>query len=93
MYLLSIFDRAINGIVNALLGKRHYQVRMTYKSANTKIFEFVRIVEVSESRQIGDRRLLKRVFGNIAHQFPSNKKYLCNGELDIEVDCYLGRWR
>jgi hypothetical protein len=92
---MSQIDNVVSCLLNIFFGWRRYRVKFVYKEPNGRIsFDFYRTVAVRHAKFIGHGRYLKRVGGNASGALLPHQKYLlCNGTMDVEPICYLGRWK
>lgn len=89
----NIFRRFIIWSANALFGWRRYRVTFTYKDpAGRVVFHIATTVGVDDAYYINESRELKREFGPL-HNIDQIRARLCNGTLEVEPTCYLGRWK
>lgn len=80
-------------IVNALFGWRRYRVLCRYKRPDGKeLFHFTTTIGVRFASAIEDHKAIKQEVGPVWKLGPSVRCLLCNGRLDVEPQCYLGRW-
>ena len=76
---------------NLKIGYRHwYQVTYTYKDKSGRvIFTLDSLIGITNKANIRSPRFLKRI--SPVHKIKGIQKgLLCNGILNIKVDCYLG---
>lgn len=66
-----------------------YGIRYIYKKNGIKIFDFANEVGLVEQKTILNRRKIKKLAGPL-YRVPNAKPLLCNGNLDMEILCYLG---
>lgn len=67
-----------------------FEVRFVYTKNGTKILDWVEQIGIAELKFTLNRRRLKE--GGHMTLYKNAKKYLCNGKLDIEIMCYLGKF-
>ena len=81
------------GLASKILGLHKYRVRFTYKDKNGRVvFHLTQTVSTIRQKYINRHRDIKVAFGPIAKQRGVEKQYLCNGTIEVEPTCYLGRW-
>lgn len=82
-----------NELLNQILGWHQYRVRFDYMIDGRVCFSFTRSIGVKERIFIDDHRRVKRELGPITNLPAIPKRLLCNGTLNMEPTCYLGRWK
>lgn len=82
----------INYWLNKYSGQYHwFEVRYVYSKNGSIICDWVSQIGVREPKTTLNRRELKKI-PEALHMDERVKNYLCNGKLDVEIICYLGRF-
>lgn len=68
-----------------------FEVKFVYTKDNTQIMYWTNQLGVKKLKSMANKRALAKAMQPL-HKNEKIKKYLCNGELNIEVICYLGRY-
>lgn len=72
-------------------GQYHwFEVRYIYTKNGNRILDFVSQIGVRDLKTTLNKRELKKVQQPL-HKHTRIKDYLCNGEFNVEIICYLGR--
>lgn len=66
-----------------------FEVRYVYTKNGNKHFDFVSQIGLTELKTTLNRRKLKKITGPL-HKNNNAKKFLNNGNFDVEIMCYLG---
>ena len=84
----------MNYICHFFETKRYwYEVKYVYRSHSSGeiLFDYKSSVGLKNQSDITDKRYVKKVTQKL--HFDSNiKSILCNGDFDVEVICYLGKF-
>lgn len=86
----------INWFLTAVFGRAHYRVRLTYKDdGGMEMFCIHCTVHLQHPRYIMKPRHIMLVYGNLWEndELRPLRHRLCNGRIEMEPVCYLGRWR
>lgn len=76
-----------------LFGWHQYRVRFDYMRGGRVVFSFTTTVGVEDPKSIDNHRFIKRARGPITNVKGLPRHLLCNGEINMEPTCYLGRWK
>lgn len=68
-----------------------YEVRYVYRIKNVQIFDWKTQIGLSEQNNILNKRKLKKLVPPL-HKMEKLLPYLSNGNLDIEITCYIGKF-
>lgn len=89
----SLFNSFIIWCANALLGWPRYRVKFIYKDKTGNIlFNFTQTMSVRDAYYINQQRDMKKARGEL-YNISSIRPALCNGTLEAEPICFLGRWK
>lgn len=82
----------LNGFINLKTGYRYwYAIKFIYKDKNNKyILDWTAQIGLLDKKDILNFRKLRKI-DNTLNRDKSIRKYLCNGNINIEICCYLGR--
>ena len=73
--------------------KRHwYSVKLTYRKRGREIFSTTREVGLLCQAEILDHRVMKKALCGFLRD-DMVRRFLCNGDLNFEVVCYLGHFK
>jgi hypothetical protein len=87
-----LLKTAVSSCFTSKSTNRHwFEVRYIYNKNGFKQFDFVSQVGLVSLDTTLDRRQLKKITTPL-HKIPKVKKMLCNGQFDVEIICYLGRF-
>lgn len=81
------------GIMNLIMGKRHYRVSFLYRNHGRTIFHVNMTVTVDDEELIDNHRLIKTSTISKYLNLSNIRPLLNNGVIDVEPICYLGRWK
>lgn len=70
-----------------------YEVRYKYNNNGHNIFDWVTQIGVQDRKVLLNARKLKKIQTPL-HKDKSKKvkRFLCNGQMSVEIICYLGRF-
>lgn len=68
-----------------------YQVRYIYNKNGVRKFDFVNEIGLSEQKTTLNKREVKKICMPL-HKIKKVKNMLDNGNFDVEILCYLGRF-
>lgn len=84
----------MHNLLRKIFGWHNYSVVVTYKDkAGRIVFSYTRTIGVARKKFINDGRKIKTALGTLYSQDFIPNGLLCNGILEINPVCYLGRWR
>jgi|688.fasta_scaffold559828_2 hypothetical protein len=68
-----------------------YEVRYKYSNNGHNIFDWVTQIGVRERKTLMNSREIKKIPKPL-HNDKKVKRLLCNGQMSVEIMCYLGRF-
>jgi hypothetical protein len=70
-----------------------YEVRYRYNNNGNNIFDWTTQIGLQNKKVILNARELKKIQTPLhKNKYLNAKRFLCNGQLTVEIVCYLGRF-